>query len=68
MNDRAQELERAGDRAIIDLMLAHKPTGTEAAYNRASFMKRRRQLAEEWAELLVGKLPPPASLLEGPRR
>jgi len=68
MNDRAQDLERAGDRAIIDLMLAHKPTGTEAAYNRASFMKRRRQIAEEWAELLVGKLPPPASLLEGPRR
>ena len=68
MNERAQELERAGDRAIIDLMLAHKPVGVEAAYNRASFMKRRRQIAEEWAELLAGELPPPASLLEGPRR
>jgi integrase len=68
MNDRAQVLERAGDRAIIDLMLAHKPVGVEAIYNRASFMPRRRQIAEEWAELLVGQLPPAASLLEGPRR
>jgi integrase len=68
MNDRAQELERAGDRAIIDLMLAHKPGGVEALYNRATYMPRRRQIAEEWAELLVGQLPPPASLLEGPRR
>jgi integrase len=68
MNERAQELERAGDRAIIDLMLAHKPSGVEALYNRASFMPRRRQIAEEWAELLVGPLPPAASLLEGPRR
>jgi hypothetical protein len=68
MNERAQELERAGDRAIIDLMLAHKPSGVEALYNRASFMPRRRQIAGEWAELLVGPLPPPAALLEGPRR
>jgi hypothetical protein len=68
MNERAQELERAGDRAIIDLMLAHKPSGVEALYNRASFMPRRHQIAEEWAELLVGQLPSPASLLEGARR
>jgi integrase len=68
MNERAQELEQAGDRAIIDLMLAHKPVGVEAAYNRASFMKRRRQIAEQWADLLVGSLPPAKSLLEGPRR
>lgn len=68
INERAQELDRPADRAIIDLMLAHKPVGVEAAYNRASFMGRRRQIAGEWAELLVGPLPPPASLLEGPRR
>ena len=68
MNERAQELERAGDRAIIDLMLAHKPSGVEALYNRASFMPRRREIANEWAELLVEGLPLPASLLEGPRR
>lgn len=68
MNERAQDLERAGDRAIIDLMLAHKPSGVEAIYNRASFMPRRRQIAEEWAELLAGQLPPASSLLEGRRR
>jgi integrase len=68
MNERAQDSQLAGDRAIIDLMLAHKPSGVEALYNRASYMPRRRQIAEEWAELLVGPLPPAASLLEGPRR
>lgn len=68
MNERAQEREQAGDRAIIDLMLAHKPVGVEAAYNRASFKPRRRQIAQEWADLLLGALPPVSSLLEGPRR
>ena len=68
MNERAQELDRPADRAIIDLMLAHKPTGVEALYNRASFMPRRRKIAEEWAELLLSPLPIAASLLEGRRR
>jgi hypothetical protein len=68
MNERAQELEQAGDRAIIDLMLAHKPKGVEPLYNRASYMNRRRQIAQEWADLLLGPLPPAAALLGGPRR
>lgn len=68
MNERAQEVDRPGDRPVIDLMLAHKPVGVEAIYNRASFMTRRRKIAEEWAELLLGPLPPPASLLNGRRR
>ncbi len=59
---------RVGDRAIIDLMLAHVPSGVEATYNRAAYMPRRRDLAEEWATMLVGDLPPAASLLDGPRR
>ncbi|NBB37681.1 tyrosine-type recombinase/integrase [Sphingobium yanoikuyae] len=46
------------DRAIIDLMLAHIPEGTsgsEGAYNRAAYMPRRRELAQEWAdELFAG--------------
>lgn len=67
MNERASELDRAGDRAIIDLMLAHIPTGVESHYNRAAFMTRRRFLATEWAELLSDGLPPPESLLDGPR-
>lgn len=46
------------DRAIIDLMLAHTPSGqssSEAAYNRAPHNERRRELACLWAKLLLGK-------------
>ena len=47
------------DRAIIDLMLAHLPSGkassAEEAYNRALHMPRRRELANEWAQLLTGE-------------
>jgi integrase len=67
MNERAIAMDRAGDRAIIDLMLAHKPEGVEAIYNRAAYMPRRREIAEEWAELLLGPLPPSQSLLDGKR-
>lgn len=67
MNERAADLERAGDRAVIDLMLAHKPQGTEAHYNRAAYMRQRRALAQEWADLLCEGLPAPSTLLHGPR-
>jgi integrase len=54
MNERAQVAGEHGDRAIIDLMLAHVPANkVEAAYNRAEHMPRRREIAEEWAGLLV---------------
>lgn len=59
------------DRLIIDLMLAHVPRGmseTEFRYNRNRYMERRREIAEEWATLLLGGLPPPARLLESRRR
>jgi integrase len=45
------------DRAVIDMMLAHVPKGqssSETAYNRATHLTRRRELANEWAALLVG--------------
>lgn len=62
MNERADRGWRATghsgaspDRAIIDLMLAHVPGNkVEGAYNRASYLDRRRELAEEWGELIVG--------------
>lgn len=39
----------SSDRNIIDLMLAHAPKDkTEAAYNRAQHMPRRRELAQIW--------------------
>ena len=62
------ELYRA-DRQIIDLMLAHSPSdATEAAYNRAAHMGRRRELAQEWADLLLVGAVEPTELLHGPRR
>ncbi|CAN5571304.1 tyrosine-type recombinase/integrase [soil metagenome] len=49
------------DRAVIDLMLAHVPKDkVEGAYNRAAYMDRRRELAQEWAEMLVGDMPDPS--------
>lgn len=68
MNERAVAMDRPEDRAIIDLMLAHKPEGVEAAYNRAAYMPRRRRLAQDWADLLLAGLAPAESLLEGPRK
>ena len=68
MNERAAANERESDRAIIDLMLAHMPEGVEAAYNRAAYMKRRRELAQEWADLLMDGLPGPESIRAGARR
>ncbi|WP_231958670.1 tyrosine-type recombinase/integrase [Altererythrobacter sp. B11] len=62
MNERAAVEDRERDREIIDLMLAHVPDGVEAAYNRAAYMPRRRELAQAWADLLMEGLPPPDSL------
>jgi integrase len=63
MNDRHPE-----DQAIIDLMLAHKPeNAVEAAYNRAAHMKRKRCLAQEWANLITEGLRPASELLHLPR-
>ncbi len=62
--------ERYGsDRAVIDFMLAHVPTGSvEAAYNRALHLDRRRELAQIWADLITQGLTPPADLVEMPKR
>lgn len=59
------------DRLIIDLMLAHTPAGmshTELIYNRAAYMERRRELAENWAALILDGADPASSLLDGRRR
>ncbi|HEX4765906.1 MAG TPA: integrase arm-type DNA-binding domain-containing protein [Lichenihabitans sp.] len=57
------------DRPIIDLMLAHVPKDkVEAAYNRAAHLARRRELAQIWADLITGGLPPPVEALDLPRR
>ncbi|TZG28601.1 tyrosine-type recombinase/integrase [Sphingomonas montanisoli] len=56
MNERAAELSRDGDRMLIDMMLAHVPQGMSAsewAYNRARYLKPRRELGQAWADLLA---------------
>ena len=64
MNERYRE-----DRAVIDLMLAHVPKDkVEAAYNRASHMTRRAELAQIWADLLLEDMPDAWSLIGLPRR
>ena len=69
MNERAERLGRAGDRAIIDLMLSHVPTNkVEGAYNRAAYMERRREIAQEWGDLLLDGLPRADQLLQCSRR
>ena len=51
---------------ILDAMLAHaKDSGP---YNRAEHLDRRKELAQEWADLLLDGFAPAASLVEGPRR
>ncbi len=66
MNEWAAEHGREGDRAVIDGMLAHLPKGisaAEMAYNRAKHIKRRRELATIWADMLTEGLAPAADLL-----
>ena len=64
MNER-----RPADRYVIDAMLAHVPKDkVEAAYNRAEHMERRREIAAEWAGLLMAGMGPAADLLGVARR
>ena len=76
MNGRAERLYSGADRLvidrlIIDLMLAHRPSGMSEAefrYNRQAYMERRREIACSWAELIMAGAEPAAVLLTGPRR
>lgn len=64
MNERAEREGRPGDRAIIDLMLAHVPKDdVEKAYNRSAYMPRRREIAQEWASLLMAGAATPEELI-----
>lgn len=71
MNEWAERNGTASDRHVIDLMLAHIPegvSGSEGAYNRAAFLDRRREIAEEWAKMLFESFPAPRNLLDYPSR
>ena len=57
------------DRHVIDLMLAHAPKDkTEAAYNRALHMDRRRELAQMWADTLLDSAVDVLEIISGRRR
>jgi len=69
MNERVKRQGQIDDRAVIDLMLAHVPQNkVERAYNRAAYMSRRRELACEWADLLLSDMWPPEIHLGQPIR
>lgn len=54
MNAIALKEKRMADPAVIELMLAHVPENkVKAAYDRAGHMELRRELAQEWADLLI---------------
>jgi hypothetical protein len=62
MNALAAIENRVGDREVIDLMLAHMAAGVEPIYNRYAYLPRRREIAQEWADMLLGGLPRAATL------
>jgi hypothetical protein len=69
MNEWAEREGKEHDRKVIDLMLAHVPTGkVEGAYNRAAYMPRRRELATIWSEMLSDGLPDPTVLIKRPSK
>lgn len=69
MNEWTEREGKDHDRQVIDLMLAHVPTGkVESVYNRAAYMPRRRELATVWANLLSDGLPDPAVLTQRPTK
>lgn len=59
MNER-----RPQDRYIIDLMLAHvNRNNVEASYNRSEHLELRRDIAQEWADLICDDLVPAKELI-----
>lgn len=69
MNGLAVRHKRVGDDAVIELMLAHVPENkVKAAYDRAGHMERRRELAQEWSDLLMDGMVRATDLLAEPRR
>ena len=57
------------DRDVIEAMLAHvQKDAVAAAYNRTSYAARRREIAQEWADMLCVGVLPAMELLDLPRR
>jgi integrase len=60
---------RRADGQIIEMMLAHvKADKVAAAYDRAEYLAERREIAQEWADLLLQDAKPAEALVDLPRR
>jgi len=69
MNGLAVRRKQLADPAVIELMLAHVPENkVKAAYDRAGHLERRRELSQEWADLLMKGMAGANDLLTGTRR
>ncbi|MGY2735190.1 tyrosine-type recombinase/integrase [Sphingomonas sp. UYP23] len=69
MNALAVKLRRPEDPPIIEMMLAHVPENkVKAAYDRAGHMERRRELGQEWSDMLMKGMGKANDLLAGARR
>ncbi|HEX2594768.1 MAG TPA: integrase arm-type DNA-binding domain-containing protein [Rhizomicrobium sp.] len=69
MKARARKAGMVTDLETIELMLAHVPPNkVAAAYDRHEHMERRRELGQEFADLVMEGMLPAATLLEAPRR
>lgn len=69
--DLGEDRRLLADKLIIDLMLAHTPVGLSASelrYNRAAYMPRRRELAEQWATMIMSDALPSEEIIGSPRR
>jgi integrase len=69
MNALAMRRKTTEDAAIVELMLAHVPENrVKAAYDRAGHMERRRELGQEWSDMLMANMRPANDLLSSERR
>lgn len=69
MNALAVKRKQMSDPAVIELMLAHVPENkVKAAYDRAGHMERRRELSQEWSDLLMKGMAPANEVIAGRRR
>jgi hypothetical protein len=53
---------------VIDFALAHYVQGVEGAYNHAKYLVRRRELHQEFADLLLDGMLSAAELLKLPSK
>ena len=69
MNALAVKRKFLSDPAVIELMLAHVPENkVKAAYDRAGHMERRRELSQEWSDMLMKGMAAANDLIGGARR